>query len=186
MDQEHDLLEQENNKTNEVWEWTKALAIAISIAFAIRYFLFSPIVVDGESMMPTLEDRERLIVNKIVYSFSQPQRGDIIVFHATENKDWIKRVIGLPGDTIEIKDDVLYINDEIVEEPYLEGAKKMFGGNLTDDVPKTVVSEGHLFVMGDNRPNSRDSRWIGTIPLDSVVGRADLVFWPITHFRLAH
>lgn len=182
--QDDDLVrEEDSNKTNETWEWIKALAIAVIIAVGIRYLLFSPIVVDGESMMPTLQDRERMIVNKIVYFIGEPERGDIIVFHATESKDWIKRVIGLPGDKIEMKNDVLYINDEVVEEPYLVSSKFNISGVLTDDFSE-VVPEDHLFVLGDNRRNSRDSRWIGSIPIEDVVGRADVVFWPIQNIRI--
>ncbi|WP_025026557.1 signal peptidase I [Caldalkalibacillus mannanilyticus] len=182
--QDDDLVrEEESNKTNETWEWIKALAIAVIIAVGIRYLLFSPIVVDGESMMPTLQDRERMIVNKIVYFIGEPERGDIIVFHATQSKDWIKRVIGLPGDKIEMKNDVLYINDEVVDEPYLVSSKESVSGVLTDDFSE-VVPEGHLYVLGDNRRNSRDSRWIGSIPIEDVVGRADVVFWPIQNIRI--
>ena len=101
-------------KQNEVWEWGKALFIAIAIAFIIRIFLFTPVVVDGSSMEPTLHENERLIVTKI----GEPDRFDIIVFHAPNNEDYIKRVIGLPGDHIEYKDDVLYINGEPFDEPY--------------------------------------------------------------------
>jgi len=101
---------------NELWEWTKALLIAIGLAAVIRYFLFAPIVVDGHSMMPTLHNGDRMIVNKL----GKPERFDIIVFHAPEQKDYIKRVIGLPGDTVEYKNDVLYINGVAYEEPYLD------------------------------------------------------------------
>ncbi|HEY9576982.1 MAG TPA: signal peptidase I, partial [Pseudobacillus sp.] len=91
---------------NEFWEWTKAFLIAIGLAAIIRYFIIAPIVVDGESMMPTLNDGDWMIVNKL----GEPERFDIVVFHAPEHKDYIKRVIGLPGDKVEYKDDKLYIN----------------------------------------------------------------------------
>lgn len=169
----------ENNKS-ETLEWIKALAIAVIIAFVIRFFLFAPIVVDGESMLPTLYDSERLIVNKIVYTVGEPKRGDIIVFHATDDKDWIKRVIGEPGDTVELRDGVLYVNNEIFNEPYvrdqIQGSADFY----------TEVPEDSIFVMGDNRLNSRDSRNIGPIPLESVVGRADIVFWPLNETRLVN
>jgi signal peptidase I len=190
QDNQHNEFGSENNESiaveeknpNEAWEWTKALGIAILIAVSIRVLLFAPIVVDGVSMIPTLEDREKLIVNKAIFFISEPKRGDIIVFHATEDKNWIKRVIGEPGDTVEVRDDTLYINDEKVDEPYLDVSKTLASGILTNDF-YAEVPEDHIFVMGDNRQNSKDSRIIGPIPIDSVFGRAEFVFWPITGFR---
>jgi signal peptidase I len=134
------------------------------------------------SMMPTLQDGEKLIVNKAIFFISEPKRGDIIVFHATEDKDWIKRVIGEPGDIVEVENDTLYINDEMVDEPYLDISKSIATGILTNGF-RSEVPEDHIFVMGDNRQNSRDSRMIGPIPIDSVFGRAEAVFWPITGLR---
>lgn len=168
----------ERRPSKEFWEWGKALGIAIIIAFIIRFFLFAPIVVDGESMMPNLHDGERLIVNKAVYYLSEPERGEIVVFHATEEKDWIKRVIGEPGDTVEVHNGVLYINGEAYNEFYLDEAAKW----ATHDF-RHIVGEDEIFVMGDNRANSRDSRSIGAIPITSVVGRAEFVFWPLSNFR---
>ncbi|MCF6094344.1 signal peptidase I [Microaerobacter geothermalis] len=175
-----------NNKVkNEVWEWVKALAFAVVLAILIRSFLFAPFVVDGESMMPTLKDRERLIVNKFIYLIGEPKKGDIIVFHATPEKDYIKRVIALGGETVEVRNDQLYVNGEPVDEPYLEPEKKqarLDGFPLTGDFGPVFVPEGSIFVMGDNRRNSKDSRMIGPIPKERVVGRADIVFWPIEQF----
>ncbi|WP_336885154.1 signal peptidase I [Caldalkalibacillus salinus] len=168
---------------SETLEWFKALSIAVAIALGIRIFLFAPIVVDGTSMLPTLEDGEKILVNKVMYHLDEPQRGDILVFHAEHGKDWIKRVIGEPGDTVEVRDDQLYINGEPIEERYLEDKLLQTSGILTHDF-QTTVPEGHIFVMGDNRQNSRDSRSIGAIPIDDVVGRADVVFWPFDAIRL--
>ncbi|MGH1333280.1 MAG: signal peptidase I, partial [Exiguobacterium indicum] len=104
----------------ELFSWVKALVVALVIAFIIRTFLFVPVIVDGESMMPTLHNADRMIVNKIPYYFNEPERGDIVVFHATETRDYIKRVIAVPGDTMYYKDDTLYVNDKKVAEPYLK------------------------------------------------------------------
>ncbi len=173
-------------KKNELWEWTKALLIAVILAGIIRYFLFAPIVVDGLSMMPTLHDQDRMIVNKLSYEIGKPQRFDIIVFHAPEGKDYIKRVIGLPGDQIEYKNDTLYVNGKAYKEPYLnEYKKQLVDGPLTDPftlkekIGKETVPKGELFVMGDNRRFSKDSRHIGTIPMSKVVGKTSIVYWPI-------
>ncbi|MBO0995461.1 signal peptidase I [Bacillus sp. SD088] len=173
---------------NELWEWTKALLIAVALAAIIRFFLFTPIVVDGYSMTPTLHDGDKMIVNKL----GKPNRFDIIVFHAPEHKDYIKRVIGLPGDTVEYRDDVLYINGEAYEEPYLEKSKQeLFDGKLTDDftleetpVGTETVPEGEVFVMGDNRRSSKDSRHIGTISMNEIIGDTSVVFWPLQDIRM--
>lgn len=171
-----------SKQKSETWEWIKALGIAIIIALVIRISLFAPIVVDGTSMVPTLHHKERLIVNKAVYWLGEPKRGDILVFHAEMNKDWIKRVIGEPGDVVEMKNDQLYINGEMVDEPYLDEVKAYASSPYTNDF-REEVPEGHIFVMGDNRQNSRDSRMIGPIPIKDVVGRADIVFWPLSEFH---
>ncbi|MBB4823951.1 signal peptidase I [Sporosarcina luteola] len=181
----------EKKSKNETLEWVKALLIAFGLAAIIRIFLFTPIVVDGISMMPTLEDGDRMIVNKIGYTIGSPDRFDIVVFHAPEQKDYIKRVIGLPGDTVEYRDDVLYINGEAYEEPYLEQYKKaVTDGPLTEDftleekIDMNTVPEGYVFVMGDNRRKSKDSRHIGAVPIDEIIGSTKFVFWPIEEFGM--
>ncbi|MGJ7922410.1 signal peptidase I [Neobacillus sp. LXY-4] len=178
-------------KKNELWEWTKALVIAVVLAAIIRTFLFAPIVVDGLSMMPTLHNQDRMIVNKFSYKIGEPERFDIIVFHAPEGKDYIKRVIGLPGDEIEYKDDILYVNGKAYEEPYLEEYKKaVIDGPLTEPftleekIGKKKVPEGQLFVMGDNRRYSKDSRHIGTIPMEKVLGNTKILYWPVKDIQI--
>ncbi len=179
----------EEKKKNETWEWMKALLIAFGLAAIIRVFLFTPIVVDGESMMPTLENGDRMIVNKIGYTIGKPDRFDIVVFHAPEQKDYIKRVIGLPGDEVEYRDDVLYINGKAFEEPYLDQYKaEVADSPLTEDftleekIQRTTVPEGHVFVLGDNRRKSKDSRHIGAVAIDEIIGNTNIVFWPIEDF----
>lgn len=173
---------------NEIWEWVKAFLIAILLAFVVRAFLFTPIEVKGASMEPTLHSQERMIVSKI----GEPKRFDIVVFHATEEKDYIKRVIGLPGDRVEYKDDVLYINGKPFEEPYLEEIKKnMIDEPLTGSftlketpVGSDVVPEGHIFVMGDNRRDSKDSRHIGAVPIENIIGTTKVVFFPFKEMKI--
>lgn len=179
----------EEKKKNETWEWTKALLIAFGLAAIIRVFLFTPIVVDGESMMPTLENGDRMIVNKIGYTVGKPDRFDIVVFHAPEQKDYIKRVIGLPGDTVEYRNDILYVNGKQLPEPYLEQYKaEVVDSPLTEDftleqkIQSTTVPEGHVFVLGDNRRKSKDSRHIGAVAIDEIIGNTSIVFWPIKDF----
>lgn len=177
---------------NELWEWTKALLIAFAIAAIIRYFLFTPIAVDGESMMPTLENGDRMIVNKIGYKIGEPKRFDIVVFHAPEKKNYIKRVIGLPGETLEYKNDQLYINGEPIDEPYLDAYKSQITeGTLTEDfslkdigVNLEEVPEGFVFVMGDNRRYSKDSRHIGFVDQKEIIGNTSLIFWPFSEIKI--
>jgi len=173
----------------EIFEWIKAIVLAVLIVFGIRYFLFIPVAVSGESMMPTLNNGDHMIINKI----GDIKRFDIIVFHATEDEDYIKRVIGLPGDHIEYKDDVLYINGKAYEEPYLDDFKEALldDGFLTESftleetpVASETVPEGHVFVMGDNRRYSKDSRMIGAVPMSEIVGKTKLKFWPIHDFQI--
>ncbi|WP_034670095.1 signal peptidase I [Ectobacillus panaciterrae] len=178
-------------KKSQTWEWIKAIVIAVGLAAVIRYFFFAPILVDGVSMMPTLQDRDRMIVSKIGYRIGEPQRFDIIVFKATEDKDYIKRVIGLPGDRIEYKNDVLYVNGKAYEEPYLNDYKKQTtDGPLTYDFKleevtgQQTVPKGQLFVLGDNRRFSKDSRTIGTISMGQVIGKTNIVYWPLSDARI--
>ena len=186
------MLEQQTKKEkNELWEWIKALLIAFAVAAFIRFFLFTPIVVDGDSMLPTLEDGDRMIVNKFKYTIGEPERFDIIVFHAPEQKDYIKRVIGLPGDYIEYKNDQLYINGELYEEPYLDELKEeLTEGSLTFDFTLKeldptidVIPEDYILVLGDNRRYSKDSRHIGLVHVDEIVGSSKFVFWPIKDIK---
>lgn len=178
-------------KKSEWREWLKAIVVAVLLAGGIRYFIFAPIIVDGYSMMPTLHNHERMIVNKLAYKIGMPHRFDIIVFHAEEGRDYIKRVIGLPGDRIEYKNDTLYVNGKLYKEPYLDESKKQVAdGPLTEPFTleeltgRSTVPEGHLFVMGDNRRYSKDSRHIGFIPMSKVVGKANLVYWPLSDARI--
>jgi len=181
----------------EAWEWIKALAIAAVLVFIIRWFIFTPYIVDGESMHPNFQNGERLIVNKIIYDIRKPEHGEVIVFHVPEEeRDLIKRVIALPGETVKVEGDHVYVNDKLIEESYIKGVEEEAaanggtyngtGGDFSfpnDIVQETKVPEGKVFVLGDNRPNSKDSRYLGFIPMDQIVGRADFVFWPIQDLR---
>lgn len=169
----------------EVYEWIKSLVIAGILAYLIHTFLFAIVVVSGSSMEPTLLNQERLIMNKIAYRVGAPQHGDIVVFHATETDDYIKRVIGLPGDIIEFKEDTLYINGESAEEVYLNEKKNALHEELTltIDFGPVEVPDGMVFVMGDNRRNSTDSRDIGPIEIEKIIGRVKIVIWPIQEIR---
>ncbi|MFC4619015.1 signal peptidase I [Camelliibacillus cellulosilyticus] len=185
-----------NRGKKEAYEWLKALAIAVIIAIIIRSFIFANYVVEGPSMMPTLQDGNRLIVNKIDYDFTSPHRFDIIIFHATPTDDYVKRVIGLPGDSIEYKNDTLYVNGKAVNEPYLKRYKEnVVNGPLTNnfttkDIPNVIplsrVPKGKLLVLGDNRKDSTDSRVFGFVDMNKVVGKVDVRYWPVSKFGFVH
>jgi signal peptidase I len=174
---------------NEVLEWIKAIAIALVLVILIRWLLFKPFIVDGPSMKPNFHTGERVIVNEILYDIRSPQRGEVIVFHVpSEGKDFIKRVIGVAGDTVKVEGDVVTVNGEPVNETYIQGAIDEAHNNNAlynnkdfpnEDYTDGTVPEGHVFVMGDNRSDSTDSRMIGYVPLGDIVGRADLIFWPV-------
>lgn len=158
-------------------EWIQAFLIAVILAAIVNNFLFEVVVVDKTSMIPTLQKNDRLIVNRLVYRVSEASRGEIIILRNPEDQQelYVKRLIGLPGDTIEIKDGALYINGSLVEEPYL--TEPMVGEY------ETTVPEGTYFVMGDNRRYSKDSRDIGCIPVDNIIGRAEMRVWPFSAFK---
>ncbi|KAB2334525.1 signal peptidase I [Cytobacillus depressus] len=165
------------NTKKEVFSWIKSLAFAFIVAFICREFLFLPTTVFGESMSPTFQDQERVVISKT----AAIERFDVVVFDAPDvaGKKYIKRVIGLPGDRIEMRDDVLYINGKAFEESYLKENKE---GNplnrLTGDFLLQEVPKDSLFVMGDNRLNSKDSRHFGFIPINSVIGEVKFRFYP--------
>lgn len=174
----------------EIISWAKTLTVILLLVVVVRSFLFTNYIVYGQSMMPTIHDRDRVIINKIGYDIGSPERFDLVVFHANESTDYIKRVIGLPGDSIEYKNDVLYVNGEAIEETYLDNAREKYVDVLyTDDFTLEQLSgmkfvpENHIFVLGDNRRNSVDSRIIGFVPIEQVVGKADLCYWPLRDFR---
>lgn len=174
------------------FEWLKALIIAFAIAFIFRTFFFSPIIIDGPSMMPTLHDRDQMFINKFIYRIHEPERFDIVVFHATTQKDFIKRVIGLPGEHVMIKDDILYIDGIEIEESFLEERKQKMGSkqlteNFTlEDLPGQYekIPDENVLVLGDNRNDSTDSRRLGLISMDQIIGRASLIYWPYSRIQL--
>lgn len=167
------------SKSREVWEWVRSIAIAVILALLIRAFVFEVYEVEGGSMIPSLEDQERIVANKLVYHFGSPEQGDIIVFEFDQHTDYIKRVIGVGGDTIEIYDGKVYCNGIKLEEPYLSDDM------IINDYGPVVVPEGHYFVMGDNRKDSRDSRdpLVGFVSLERIKGKASLIIWPLSSIR---
>lgn len=180
-------------------EWVLVIVGAVVVALVIRTFVAQAFYIPSESMEPLLAKDDRVIVDKLTYGFDDVSRGDVIVFRKPPEQrtdgiaDLIKRVVGLPGDSIVIEDGEVYVNGALLDEPYLpagtftaqgagtptpgeEGAAPRCGRN-----DPCVVPEGHVFVMGDNRSNSKDSRWpdVGYVASDQLVGRAFLRVWPL-------
>lgn len=164
----------ETKKKNEWLEWAKAILIAILIAIFLRSFVFATSIVDGESMDPTLEDGERVIFNKAIYLLSEPDRGDIVIIQRPL-KNYVKRVIALPGETIEISGNDLYVNGKKYEQTFLNEQAVQQTGNFGP----IEVPDDSYFVMGDNRAISKDSRnGLGFINEDEIIGRSEFIIFP--------
>ena len=164
----------------EIKDWVVSIVIAVVLAMIIRTFVVELYLVEGPSMRPTLQHAQRLVVNKFIYHFRAPEKGEVLIFRYPKDpsRDFIKRVIAVPGDTIEIKDGNVFVNGELQNEDYI--LSKCRG-----DYPKSTIPEGHIFVMGDNRNNSEDSRFpdVGFVPFDLIKGKAMLVFWPLDAWK---
>ena len=166
-----------------VVEWIVIAGGALLVAFVIKTFLLQAFYIPSLSMAPTLKINDRVLVNKVTYDLRDIRRGELIVFESppdegTATRDLIKRVIGLPGETIESRDGKIVIDGRVLDEPYLDA------GVVTGPVEKITVPPKHLWVMGDNRPNSRDSRFFGAIPESLIIGRAFVRVWPVTALGL--
>lgn len=157
-------------------EFVIILAVSFALVFGVvRPFIVEAFVIPSESMVPTLMVGDRVLANKFIYDFTEPDRGDIAVFRSVggENENLIKRVIGLPGDRVAVRNGEAYVNGERLDEPYLNQ-----GLPDTSTSEPTTVPENSYFMLGDNRGNSGDSRVFGPVPEDNLVGEAFLRFWP--------
>ena len=164
---------------SEIAEWVFSIVIAVALALLIHNFVFQIVRVDGPSMEPTLYTDERMAVTKFTYYFHAPQRGDIVVTKFPgDNLNYVKRVIGLPGEVLKVRDGKVYINDVALEEPYIKEA-------IFNDYGEILIPEGQYMVMGDNRNDSRDSRYVSIGPLDRkmIMGKSQYVVWPFSEMR---
>ena len=164
---------------NEIRVWTRDLLIAIGLALVIIVFLYQPVKVEGTSMAPLLSDQERIFINKFVYRFEDIHRGNVVVFWypLDRSKSFIKRVIGLPGETVDIRHGLLYVNGQLIPEPYVPPQYT----DVTDFGPVKVPKDSY-FVMGDHRISSNDSRVFGPVASQFIYGRAVFAYWPVDHF----
>lgn len=161
-----------------VWDWLKTFLLCAVIALPIRFFVIGTYTIDGACMQPILYTGQQVFVFRLSYAVSPPERGDIIVFRypLDPSRDYIKRVIALPGETVAISDGVVYINGARLDEsrwPVTPDQRRL------SEYPERLVPDGNYFVMGDNRPDSEDSRFWGFVPEDNIRGQAFLIWWPV-------
>src|SRR6202047_5183952 len=163
----------------ELRSWTRDLAVALGLALVIIIFLYQPVKVEGTSMAPLLSDQERIFINKFVYRFEPIQRRDVVVFWypLDHSKSFIKRVIGLPGENVEIRQGIVYVNGRAIDEPYVPAQYE----DMSDYGPVRVPKDSS-FVMGDHRISSNDSRVFGCGASQFIYGRAVFAYWPVDHF----
>jgi len=168
-----------------IYSFTETVLISLVLAIVLYLFIMTPHEVVGNSMHPTYKNGEFLMANKISYKFSEPQRGDVVIFKYSDTQDFIKRIIGIPGDKVMIKDGKIYINDELLDESnYLADTVISNGGSYIHEGQTITVNEEQYFVCGDNRTNSSDSREFGPVDESKIKGKAWIVFFPFNEFRL--
>jgi signal peptidase I len=161
--------------------WVVEVAVIVAAAFVlallVQQFIVKPFAIPSPSMEPTLVEGDRVLVNRLVYHFRSPERGDVIVFHPPGrpgSDPFIKRVVAVGGDTIAVHDGSLYVNGVAQDEPFIKEHL------IIGDFPETTIEPGYVWAMGDNRNNSGDSRVFGPVPLDSIMGKAFAVYWPLS------
>ena len=163
--------------------WARDMVVSVAASFFIITFLYQPVKVEGTSMLPRLEDKDRIFINKFVYHFENISRGDVVVFYYPRDpqKSYIKRVIALPGDDLRVDDGRVYVNGRRIAEPYVplrfEDARS---------VPEAVIPQHEYFVMGDHRSISSDSRDFGPVDRNLIYGKAAFVYWPADQMGVVH
>ncbi len=176
-------MDETNSAVKDFFGWVVAIGVAVVIGLFMHIFVIEAFVVDGASMEPTFYSNDRIILWKSAYLFSEPKRGDIIVFRypSDPSRDFIKRVIGTPGDTVEIKNGYVFINGREIEEKYINTFP-------LNNFSARKVPPRSYFVLGDNRNNSMDSRDenVGFVPRSYIVGKAEFVFYPLDDLHIIH
>lgn len=184
-------------KQSKLWEYTKAIVTALILALIIRTYVIQAFKIPSGSMLQTLLIGDHILVNKFIYGtklpfsdkrilvFTKPKRGDIIVFKYPEDpsRDFIKRVIGVEGDIIEEKNKIVYVNGKPLNEPYVQHTDNSVGIEPRDNFGPYLVPKNKLFVMGDNRDQSYDSRYWGYVDMKDVKGKAFIIYWSWDNIR---
>ncbi len=167
--------------SNFFMDFLETIVVALSIFVVVYLFLVQPHEVKGSSMEPNFQNNDYILTDKISLKLHEPSRGDVVIFKAPKNPDvdYIKRVIGLPGEKVKIQNGLVYINNMKLSEPYLNSSTNLFPGSFLQEGIEITVPEGEYFVMGDNRPHSSDSREFGPVPQGLFIGKAILRYWPI-------
>lgn len=171
---------------NFFMDFLETSVVALSIFVVIYLFFVQPHEIKGNSMEPNFHDSEYILTDKISYKFGEAKRGDVVIFKAPVNQevDYIKRVIGLPGDRVKVQKGYVYVNGKQIEEPYLKDLTSILPGSSMQEGVEITVPENHLFAMGDNRPHSSDSRSFGPVANNLIIGKALFRYWPVTEFGL--
>jgi signal peptidase I len=171
-----------DRRGNRTLRWVIEVVVIVAAAFVlallIQQFVVKPFAIPSPSMEPTLVEGDRVLVNRLIYHFRSPERGDVIVFHPPErpgSDPFIKRVVGVSGDTVAVYDGVLLVNGVAQDEPFIKEHP------ILDDFPETTIAPGYVWVMGDNRNNSGDSRVFGPVSEEAIMGEAFAVYWPLGH-----
>lgn len=173
----------------ELLDLVKTFIVCFIVVFIITTFVVKPVQVDGDSMYPTLIDKEIGVVNIFSAKFTGVHRFDVVVVQNETTKDpWVKRVIGMPNDTIEAKDDVVYINGEKIDEPYLDNSYaesiRKQGKKFTNDFGPITLKDDEYFLMGDNRIVSYDSRKVGAFHKEDIIGKDAYIIYPFTQMKI--
>ncbi|HHX61027.1 MAG TPA: signal peptidase I [Epulopiscium sp.] len=161
----------------EVFEWVRDIAFAVIVALLITRFVVTHTVIPSGSMIPTIQIKDHLIINRVPFYFTDPKSGEIVVFQ--QDKALIKRVIGVPGDTLDIKDGNVYINGSQLDEPYLYEPNSTYSFMMDEMALPLEIPEDMYFMMGDNRDNSEDSRYFGLVHRDAIYAKSWFRIWPL-------
>ena len=168
------------------FDFLQGIVVFMAMLVMVYLFIMSPQEINGASMEPNFHNGEYILTNKVIYKLRDPKHGEVVIFKSPKNKeiDYIKRIIGVPGDTVKLENSAFYVNGKKIPEPYLSPGIYIFGGSFLREGAETVVPPGEYFVVGDNRPHSADSREFGSVPKEDFIGMAILRYWPFDRVGL--
>jgi signal peptidase I len=163
-----------------IFDFLQSIVVVLAVMVMIYLFIMSPQEINGASMEPNFHNGEYILTNKVLYKIYDPKRGDVVIFKSPRNKeiDFIKRIIGLPGERVRLSENAFFIDGQKLDEKYLPLGVYVFGGTYLRENEEVTIPEGKYFVIGDNRPHSADSREFGPIPKIDFIGKAFLRYWP--------